>query len=108
MCLGNVLRWCLEQAREATKASAEALLSRANGWLSDTLLSQLEEELRRASASNPSWENTMKKVSCDLLLMFPPTAHLFHRIGTDHSIPISEVIKCALSFLPRTNLMVTG
>ena len=32
------------------------------GWLSDTLLSQLEEELDRAAASDPIWENIIKRV----------------------------------------------
>jgi hypothetical protein len=61
------------------------------GWLPDTLLAQLEDEIRRASSSKPLWEATIKKMNSDVLLMLPPTPHLFIRLGTDHSVPSSEV-----------------
>ena len=63
------------------------------GWLPDTLLPQVEDEIRRASSSKPLWEASIKKMSSDVLLMLPTTTHLFLRLGNDHSMISSEVEK---------------
>ena len=80
-----------EAVLSALKPIASSLLTRANGWLSDTLLSQLEEEIRRSLGGEKHWAGVMSKVSRNLLLTLPPTAYISKRLGLDHTIPTSQV-----------------
>jgi hypothetical protein len=75
----------------ALQSTAKRLLIRANGWLSDTLLSQLEEEIRRSLGGEKKWINVLHKISRNLLLVLPPTTHLSKRLGLSHATPTSAV-----------------
>ena len=89
-CPPDILE-CKAAVLSALQSTAQSLLLRANGWLSDTLLSQLEEEIRRSLGGEKKWINVLHKISRNLLLVLPPTKFLSKRLGLDHSTPTSQV-----------------
>ena len=89
-CPADILE-CKAAVLSALQNTAKYLQVRAKGWLSDTLLSQLEEEIRRSLGGEKNWVQVLHKMSRNLLMVLPPIGHLTSRLGFCHSTPVSAV-----------------